>query len=285
MPNVGTNRAQNKKWKGASLNADKEDLPPRTFHNHRVAIEQMFDLNIECDKRNNYKYYIENIDDLENGAMRTWLLNTLAVNNLINESHKLKSRILFEQIPSGQKYLTPIIEAMRDGPAIEMCYHGFWRDASSTFEVQPYCVKIFKQRWYMIAYSPKADGIRIYGLDRIKDLKITNTHFTLPEDFDGEAFFYNCFGIIASDGLKAEKVLIKVYNEQVSYVKALPLHHSQKEEDCQPNYSLFSYYIKPSFDFKQEILSQGENFEVLEPEWFRKEISGTVAELSKMYHT
>ena len=136
----------------------------------------------------------------------------------------------------------------------------------------------------MIAYSPKADGIRIYGLDRIKDLKITNTHFTLPETFDGEQFFYNCFGIIAGDGLKAEKVLIKVYNEQVSYVKALPLHHSQKEEDCQPNYSLFSYYIKPSFDFKQEILSQGENFEVLEPEEFRKEISGTVAELSKMYH-
>jgi hypothetical protein len=91
----------NEYWQRTLLNIDREDLPLRTFHNHRQAIEQMFDINIECDKRNGYKYYIENTDDMEHGGVRSWLLNTFAVNNLINESHKLKRRILFEKIPSG----------------------------------------------------------------------------------------------------------------------------------------------------------------------------------------
>ena len=79
-----------------------EDMALRTFHHHRHAIEEIFDINIECDKRNGYCYYIENADDIEKGGIRNWLLNTFAVNNLINESHHLKHRILFEKSPHAK---------------------------------------------------------------------------------------------------------------------------------------------------------------------------------------
>ena len=98
------------------------EIPLRTFHNHRKAIEELFDINIECNKRGGYYYYIENKEDLEKGGVRDWLLNTFAVNNLINESHRLKQRILFEEIPSGRQYLTSVIEAMRDSFIIELTY-------------------------------------------------------------------------------------------------------------------------------------------------------------------
>ena len=91
-------------WLRSSLNLTGDDIPLRTFHNHRKAIEQMFDINIECDKWDGYRYYIENAEDMERGGVRSWLLNTFAVNNLINESHRLKQRILFENIPSGQMH-------------------------------------------------------------------------------------------------------------------------------------------------------------------------------------
>lgn len=271
-------------WQRASLNLEGEDIPLRTFHNHRKAIEDMFDINIECDKRNGYRYYIENREDMERGGVRTWLLNTFAVNNLINESHKLKERILFEKIPSGQKYLTPIIEAMRDTLAIELTYQSFWRDEPSTFEVQPYCIKIFKQRWYLIAYSPYKEQIFIYALDRIKNLEVTDQKFRLPEDFDGEMFFSECFGIILGDDIDPERVVIKVHNNQERYMRALPLHHSQEEEKVTPDYTIFSYYIRPTYDFMQELLSHGANVEVLSPQWFRKEIAGVVAEQHSVYH-
>ena len=75
----------NDNWLRSSLNTNEEDIPLRTFHNHRKAIEQMFDINIECDKRNGYKYYIENVEDVERGGVRSWLINTFAINNLIKE--------------------------------------------------------------------------------------------------------------------------------------------------------------------------------------------------------
>ena len=123
----------NEKWLRNSM-SDGLDLPLKTFHNHRKAIEEIFDISIVCDRRNGYRYYVENAEDMKKGGVRTWLLNTFAVNNLINESHHLKRRILFEQIPSGQKHLTTIIEAMRDSRALEMTYKSFWRQDSYTTE-------------------------------------------------------------------------------------------------------------------------------------------------------
>ncbi|MDR2118741.1 MAG: hypothetical protein LBP25_04340 [Tannerellaceae bacterium] len=70
--------------------------------------------------RNGYAYYIENKDDIECGGMRSWLLNTFAVNNLINESRPLKRRIPVEQILSGQHFLASVIGAMRDGLTLEL---------------------------------------------------------------------------------------------------------------------------------------------------------------------
>jgi len=273
----------NECWQKSLLNMDEEDLPLRTFHNHRQAIEQMFDINIECDKRNGYKYYIENTDDMERGGVRSWLLNTFAINNLINESHKLKQRILFEKIPSGQIFLTSIIEAMRDSVSIEIAYQTFWHDSPYTVEIYPYCIKVFKQRWYVIAYNTWKECMLIYALDRIKNISVTDNTFQLPKDFDGELFFADCFGIVAGDECKAENVLIKVNKIQDSYIRALPLHHSQKEIESTPDYTVFSYQIKPTFDFRQELLSHGSEVEVLEPKWLRDEIAEIISQQYTIY--
>ena len=273
----------NKRWLKSSLNEDKEELPLRTFHNHRIAIEQMFDVNIDCDKRSGYKYFIDNSDDLKKGGVRNWLLNSFAVNHLINESHKLKHRILFEEIPSGQRYLTHIIESMRDEMTLNITYQSFWRDEPNTFEIEPYCVKVFKQRWYVVARSLYYETIRIYSLDRIQNLQITDTPFKLPESFDPETFFINNFGIIVDETITPCTVKIKVFGKQRKYVQSLPLHHSQTETETHEDYSIFTFFITPTFDFTQEILSHGYGIEVLSPEWFRNEIIETVKNMNDRY--
>ena len=273
----------NMNWQHSSLNYDGEDIPLRTFHNHRKAIEEMFDINIECDKRNGFTYYIENSEDMERGGVRSWLLNTFAVNNLINESHKLKHRILFEKIPGGQEYLTTVIEAMRDNLSLQITYQAFWQSEAYTFEIFPYFIKVFKQRWYVIAFNPYKEKISIYALDRIKDISMTDIPFSLPKDVDFETFFDDCFGIIAGDDTKPEKIVIKVRKNQDAYIKALPLHRSQREISSTPDYTVFSYFIKPTFDFRQELLSHGADVEVLKPEWFRKEIGEIVREQCNVY--
>ncbi|MDR2811027.1 MAG: WYL domain-containing protein [Tannerellaceae bacterium] len=272
----------NERWLRNEMSSG-EEIPLRTFHNHRQAIEEMFDINIECNKRGGYYYYIENTDDIEKGGIRSWLLNTFAVNNLINESHNLKRRILFENIPSGQKYLTPIIEAMRDNQTIEITYQSYWKDEPHTFDIEPYCVKVFKQRWYVIARSPYYDTIRIYALDRIRDLQPTDTKFNYPKNFDPQHYFDSSFGIIVDTACAVERVQIKVYGNQTEYIRALPLHHSQREIETEDDYSVFEYTLRPTYDFHQEILAHGMEVEVLSPTSLRKQIAEMVRAMNAQY--
>lgn len=258
-----------------------EQITLRTFHNHRKAIEQMFDINIECDKRGGYVYYIENSDDMERGGVRSWLLNTFAVNNLINESHKLKSRIQFEHIPSGQKYLTPIIEAMRDNAVLRITYHPYWNDAFTT-TIHPYFVKVFKQRWYVIGLNDYIGEIQIYALDRIETLEVTGDRFSMPADFEPEDYFTHCYGIDHQDN--PLRVVLKASAYQTKFLRALPLHHTHVEEKTTDDYSIFSYYLCPhTYDFKRVVLALMTEAEVLEPQALRDEIGNIVVDMAAKY--
>lgn len=271
----------NERWLRSKL-CDGMDIPLRTFHNWRAAIEQIFDININCNRKGGYYYYIENVEDIEKGGIRSWLLNTFAVNNLINESHHLKRRILFEDIPSGRQFLTPIIEAMRDNLEIELLHKSYWYDEAKIYTLQPFCVKVFKQRWYVIGYCRERDAMRTFSLDRIKELHTTDTRFSVPADFDGAEYFNDSFGII-TDNKQTETIRIKVFGMHVMYVRALPLHHSQKEIETAYGYSVFEYKIRPTLDFKQEIISRGNDMEVVYPESFRNEIKEMIGEMWNRY--
>ena len=272
----------NERWLRSRL-SEGEDIPLRTFHNWRIAIKQVFDININCNRKGGYYYYIENADDMQKGGIRNWLLNTFAVNNLINESHHLKRRILFEEVPSGRKYLTPVIEAMRDGLEIELYYQSYWYEEPSTYTLQPYCIKVFKQRWYVIGFCKERNNIRTFSLDRIQQLTTLDAKFVYPKDFDPEAYFADYFGIMI-ENKKLETIRIKVYGMHVQYIRALPLHRSQCEIETTEDYSIFEYRMKPTLDFRQELLSRGADVEVLAPLTFREEMIQSVEKMSSLYN-
>lgn len=273
----------NNKWEKNENISDGKPLPLRTFHNQRNQIEEIFDINIECDKKTN-EYYIDNADDMEKGGIRNWLLNTFAVNNLINESHQLKRRILFEEIPSSRQYLTSIIEAMRDNLIINITYKGFYKNKETTFEVEPYFVKVFRGRWYLVARSILEDKIRTYALDRMIDLFATDKTFIYPKDFNPQAYFRYCFGIIQDNETKEQTIKIKVFNNQDKYISSLPLHHSQQEVEKTDSYTVFSYYLSPTFDFIRELLSYGDNIEILSPTSLRDCFANISKNMNKIYN-
>ena len=266
----------NQHWVDNDLSEGKP-LPIRTFHKWRQAIEEMFGLIIENENGGQYRYYIENADDLRNGSMRSWLFNTLTVSNLMMESASIKDKILFEEIPDGEQYLPVILDALKNSHVLGMTYQSYTRDEANTFEVEPYCLKAFKQRWYLVARSPYYDKIMIYSLDRVKWLGLTEKSFKYPKNFIPEEFFEDSFGIIADTKVKIETVKLKVSAGQANYLRSLTLHQTQKEIERTDEYSIFTVRLRPTFDFRQEILSQGCDIEVLEPTWFRDEI----AEISK----
>ena len=266
----------NKRWLENDM-SEGEALSIRTFHKWRIAIEEMFGLVIENEQGGQYRYYIQNADELKNGSMRSWLFNTLTVSNLMLDSMSIKDKVLFEEIPDGEQYLPVILEALKKNLVLGMTYQSYWRDEANTFEVEPYCLKAFKQRWYLVARSPYYDKVMIYALDRVQWLGLTDKSFKYPKDFNAEDYFEDCFGIIADHNVSIETVKIKVSAGQANYLRSLTLHQTQREIERTDEYSIFTVRLRPTFDFRQEILSQGSDIEVLEPKWFRDE----VAEISK----
>lgn len=272
-------------WSRSPLNEKRDkELPERTFHNHREAIFDTFGIEITCDRT--LGYYIAKSDDIKSDGLRQWLLSILSMNNLLKESRGTRDRILFEKIPSSQRWLSVIMNAMRDGKVIEMTYQSFWRDEPNTFKAQPYCLKLFKQRWYVLAQSEGKKEPWVYALDeRMIEVQITDEDFKLPVKFDAEKFFSEYFGIVVGTDWEPQEIKIKVVNNQVKYFDSLPLHDSQRKvaEESDEEYTVYRYHLAPTFDFKQELLGRGADVEVLSPEAFRLEVMKEVVAMAKNY--
>ena len=147
-----------------------EELPRKTFENHRKAVEELFDVNIACDRRTN-EYYVECGDDLVRDDLRRWLLETFAVNDLLVNSKRLRRRIALEPIPSGYAYLTAVLRAMEENRCLEIVYrHTYDEKREKRYEVEPYGLKAFRRRWYLIANSVEMSGIYAFALDRVRGM-------------------------------------------------------------------------------------------------------------------
>ena len=261
--------AIDEKWAHANANEYKQDyLPESNFHRWKTTVELLFEVKIKCNGNN--EYYIEEATDLRNADLRLRLLNLMSMDSLLKDSKELSDQILFEPIPSGEKFLAPIIEALRDKTAIEMTYQGFTKDYPATFIVEPYCLKMFKQRWYMLAHSVGRDKTLIYSLDRVHALEPTTQKYQLPKDFDAEFYFRNVYGVSGMED-QPQEVEIKIEAYQANFLRSLPLHPSQTEIERQEQYSIFRYNLVPAFEFKQELRKHGSVLEVLKPQWLRDE--------------
>lgn len=263
-------------WRRSPLNETGEPLSERTFFNHKDAIAGMFGIEILNDR--SLGFYIGR-SDVGSDETSDWMLHTLCLNNVLHENADMKDRILMEKVPSSERFLTDIISAMRDFRVISLCYQSFRHPEPFCFNVRPYCVKYFKQRWYLLGDSDL--GLRIYSLDRFVDMEELEEHFEIPKGFDAEEYFGNYFGVII--GEEPEDVKIRVVPDQVKYFRTLPMHGSQRETVQEDGSSVFSYHIAPTFDFVQEILSHGADVEVLEPIELRERIADNVAGMASRY--
>ena len=268
----------NEKWIETDFSGGVE-FSRTTFHRHKIAIEDMFGIYIECDRKNGFKYYIGNEYVLQENSVQNWMLSTLSVSSLLAESMSLNERILFENVPSGGEKLKMLIKAMKESKKISITYQRYGGHATRTFDLEPYCLKLFGQRWYLLARFADR-GMATFSIDRMLEIKMSNEKFKVDEDFDAASYFSDCFGVMLDENSKPEKVLIRAYGYEPYYLRDLPLHHSQHEIQSTEEYSDFELRLKITSDFKSKLLSRGEWIEILEPkalaeeiiEWHRKAI-------------
>lgn len=266
-------------WMRSTLNDYRENLPKRTFRNHITAIADQLGLYIQYQKGRGY--YLSNVEDIKTSQMKQWMISSLSMYNILAECQDMKDKILFEEIPSSQKYMSAIIQALRDRRVVTYQYQSHFSSESHEVMVEPYCLKLYKQRWYLLARVPEYDELRIYALERMSNLVQNSRKYKIPKEFNAEDYFYQYYGVNTSGN--PQIVRIKAIPLEAKYLRSLPLHLSQKEIRTTPEYSIFSMYLSPTWDFKQELLSRADQIEVLEPDSLREWMSDMIQKMSEQY--
>lgn len=271
------------KWERCKDLSDCKPLHRATFNRWRDAIFSQFGIIIACQRVGGYLYFIANPEDIDEDELKKWMLDSFAVGNLIGENLSLKDRILVDQIPSGRDHLTTLLEAMKENRVVNIEYKAFKYSRSFKIPVEPYCVKLHENRWYILGHNLSKDTIRLYGLDRIETIEITNQEYKLPKDFSASEYFSDHFGIVIGKDMKPERIVIRSNADHTPYLKSLPLHHSQKLIEDNGEYADFELYLVPTYDFVMKLLQVGAMIEVISPVSLRRTMKGWISDMHELY--
>ncbi len=286
----------------------------RTFNNHREAIEEVFGIRIECNRSTN-RYFVRGAEDVsDENAESAWLINTFTVNNMLSlGKERLSGRVAVEDIPSGHRHLTSAMEAMTENREIEIVYQKYTSEEPASYLLRPYAVKEFAKRWYIIGYcvakngKPVGDGIprgedgsqksqelqkqsglRVFGLDRVKSLELTDVSFRMPAEFDVDELFATSFGIYIPDA-PGQTITLRTTPTEARYLRDLPIHPSQQELPPEAGESngrdsvTFSIFACPNQALIMELCKHGPRLEVLSPISVRKAVKEELAKALDLY--
>ena len=297
-PEGRTYKELEERWERSSQNSLCTPLRKRTFADCIRSIETTFGIIISCNARDSYRYRIVQRDWIQKDRIKEWLISAFAVNTLLQDSRELADRVIYEDIPSGNCYLLQMLEAMRGNHVLRFWYRDFFDAESREILLQPWLVRVFKRRWYVVGAMENSSedeesvgttarrDIHRYALDRIDRIETTEKTFRMPPEFSAAEYFSESFGIIVDkEDYNVETIRLKVYNtnHRREYLRSLPLHHTQQEIEKHGQYSVFEMKLAPTYDFLQELLSMGDEVEVLSPDYVREEMKWRVREMMKNY--
>jgi len=257
------------------------NISKRTFQRDMEDILSIFGIDIHYDFSK--KVYFIDYDAQPDANNR--ILEAFDTFNALNLSDKLSEHIHFEKRKSqGTENLYGLLHAVKNQVQIKFTYQKYWDDERTERQVEPYALKEFKNRWYVLANDLKDKKIKSFALDRLTDLEITKNHFDFPTNFNATDHFKYSFGIISPNNQKPQEIILSFDPFQGKYIKSLPLHESQQilidnEKELQIKLTLFI-----TQDFKMELLSYGENLKVLNPNSLIKEMKGIFTKALKIYN-
>ena len=259
----------NEKWRANVDLSRGEDLPRQTFDRWKSGILDLFGILIDCEQ--------------SEGKLRTWLLNTYGTAETLSSNLSIHDRILTENIPSSQDHLSTVLEAMKSNNMLHITFKAFTMKEPKRFLVEPYCVKMSAQRWYMLARNTEHKNLRLYSLDRIEAVEISNTRFVLPDDFNAKDYFAEFFGIVLDESVPLQTIILRADKYHQNYMRTLPLHPTQREIFACDDYADFELKLRPTYDFYMKLMSFGNMIKVLEPKNLQEEICKWLENTIEMY--
>lgn len=242
----------------------------RTLQRDIKEISNIFGIDIEYSKSEK-GYFISQSENENMNFQR--MMEAFEIFNSLNMAHDLKPFIHLEKRkPQGTENLYGLLHAIKNKFQIKFTYQKFWEEEPSKRIAEPYALKEFKSRWYIMAKDMKDNHIKSFALDRLTNLEITTLHFQYNTNYNIEQNYRYCFGIISPNEEEPQDIILSFEPFQGKYIKTLPLHETQKvlvDNDDELKIKLKLYL---THDLLMELLSFGDNVKVIEPKTLADEI-------------
>jgi predicted DNA-binding transcriptional regulator YafY len=235
----------------------------RTFQRDIQDIRKLFGLDIEY-SASQKGYYIQH--DENEGMNFRKVIESFELFDAFKISDGVSRYMSTEKKSvSGSEHIYGILHAIKNRFRLEFYYEKYWEEIAELRNVEPFAIKEFKNRWYLLALDQRDGIIKCFGLDRMSGLIITNRKFSYPKDFDINEHFFYSYGIIAPLDDKPVNVELTFDPFQGKYIKSLPLHHSQNVVKDNEKELRITLKMHITHDFIMELLSHGESVKVVKP--------------------
>lgn len=241
----------------------------RTFTRDLEAIREKFGIDVSYNASEN----LYSINNNHQPLICNRLLEVIELQRMLSTAQTLSPYVSFERRHApGTEYLHPLLDAIETRRVVRFFYTKFWDDVETRRVVEPYALKEFRNRWYLIANEPASECIKTFALDRMTVVEATNRRFVYPENFTLENHFLNCFGIIAAGDEPAQDIILSFTAEQGKYIRSMPLHASQTILTEDTTELRIGLKLAVTYDFIMEILSHGDDVRVIAPASLRQRI-------------
>ena len=253
----------------------------RTLQRDLKEIRNVFGIDIEYSKSNK-GYYISQSETENMNFQR--MIEAFDLFNSLNLAQDLTPFIHLEKRrPQGTENLYGLLHAIKNKLKIKFNYQKFWEEELSQRLVEPYALKEFKNRWYVLAKDSKDNNIKSFALDRLTNLEITTQTYQYPDNYSIEQNYRYCFGIISPNGSEPQDIILSFDPFQGKYIKTLPLHETQQVLVDNDKETRIKLKLCLTHDLLMELLSYGGNMKVIEPKSLADEIKEAHKNAYKQY--
>jgi len=238
------------------------NVSKRTFQRDIEDILSIYNIDVQYDFSRKVYY----IDFEEQPEFSERILEAFDTFNALNISESISKHIHFEKRKTkGTENLYVLLHAIKNKLQISFSYQKFDEEKASKRNIEPFAIKEFKNRWYVLGKDKKDNQIKSFALDRLSGIEVTKSKFHIPQNFDFNLYYQHCFGVIYPIGQKPQNVILSFNPLQGKYIKTLPLHESQQILADNENELRIELKIFITHDFFMELLSLGNNVKVIKP--------------------
>ena len=207
----------------------------------------------------------------------------------LEHTFKLKSQqvaISFEENPylRGTDYINILFNYIINKIPLTINYQPFSRATPLIHTIHPYFLKQYNNRWFLLGLNDELDRITNIALDRIISIEEAKITYKENNSYDFDEYFDDVIGVsVPADG-KPEKIVLRVDNSLLPYIKTKPIHGSQKIRQMGDVDTIVEWKLIPNYEFESVIFSHSDRIEVVEPANLRTQLKEKIERLTKRYN-